>query len=193
LHRLWRWPQRSSHDQDQLGYRPCTLTRRPAPKSTATFYVSFLFLRKSRGKVLKKNCSTGIFSASLGGLVPWASLWGNRAARLVDRFSAGRMAAGLTATMAVLHSLTPRRAVATPKDRICRVPARRCSHGGVSPCCWEQTVLGATAPKRLGAARRLQASLFGRHPTRSPATDSGADAALDEHAAWPLELKLVLL
>jgi hypothetical protein len=34
-------------------------------------YVSFLFLRKSRGKVLKKNCSTGNLSASLDGLVPW--------------------------------------------------------------------------------------------------------------------------
>ena len=59
--------------------------------------VPFLFLRKSRGKVLKKNCSTGIFSASLGGLVPWASLWGNLASCLVDRFSAGKMPAGLTA------------------------------------------------------------------------------------------------
>jgi hypothetical protein len=155
--------------------------------------VSFLFLRKSRGEVLKKNCSPGIFVRQPGRTRPVASLWGDRASRLIDRFSAGRMPASLTATMAVLHSLTPRRAVATPKDRICRVPARRCSHGAVSPCCWEQPVLEATAPKRPGAARRLQASLFGRRPTRSPATDSGADAALDEHAAWPLELKLVLL
>jgi hypothetical protein len=60
LHRLWCWPQRSSHGRDQLGYQPCTLTPRPAPKSTTTLFyiaVSFLlfFLRKSRGEVLKKN------------------------------------------------------------------------------------------------------------------------------------------
>jgi hypothetical protein len=59
LHRFWCWPQRSSHGQDQLGYRPCTLTRGPAPKSTTTLFylaVSFLlfFLRKSRDEVLKK-------------------------------------------------------------------------------------------------------------------------------------------
>jgi hypothetical protein len=36
LHRFWCWPQRSSHGRDQLGYRPCTLTRGPAPKSTTT-------------------------------------------------------------------------------------------------------------------------------------------------------------
>jgi len=39
---------------------------------------------------------------------PVASLWGNRASRLVDRFSAGNMPAGLKATMDVLHSLTRR-------------------------------------------------------------------------------------
>ena len=60
LHRFWCWPQRSSHGRDQLGYRPCTLTRGPAPKSTTTLFyiaVSFLlfFLRKSRGEVLKKK------------------------------------------------------------------------------------------------------------------------------------------
>jgi len=71
-------------------------------------YVSFIFLRKSRGKVLKKNCSPGILSASLGRTRPVASLWGNRASRLVDRFSAGNMPAGLKATMDVLHSLTRR-------------------------------------------------------------------------------------
>jgi hypothetical protein len=59
-HRFWCWPQRSSHGQDQLGYRSCTLTPRPAPKSTTTLFyiaVSFLlfFLRKSRGEVLKKK------------------------------------------------------------------------------------------------------------------------------------------
>jgi len=58
-HRFWCWPQRSSHGQDQLGYRPCTLTRGPAPKSTTTlFYIAvsclLFFLRKSRGEVLKK-------------------------------------------------------------------------------------------------------------------------------------------
>jgi hypothetical protein len=36
LHRFWCWPRRSSHGQDQLGYRPCTLAPRPAPKSTTT-------------------------------------------------------------------------------------------------------------------------------------------------------------
>lgn len=58
LHRFWRWPQRSSHGRDQLGYRSCTLTRGPAPKSTTTLFcvsLLFLFLRKSRGEVLKKN------------------------------------------------------------------------------------------------------------------------------------------
>ncbi|PYK08538.1 MAG: hypothetical protein DME65_13840 [Verrucomicrobia bacterium] len=59
LHRFWCWPQRSSHGQDQLGYRPCTLTRGPAPKSTTTlvlyravFFLLF-FLRKWRAEVLK--------------------------------------------------------------------------------------------------------------------------------------------
>jgi hypothetical protein len=60
LHRLWCWPQRSSHGRDQLGYRPCTLTRGPAPKSTQPCFMSqpsssCLFLRKPRGEVLKKN------------------------------------------------------------------------------------------------------------------------------------------
>jgi hypothetical protein len=59
LHRLWCWPQRSSHGQDQLGYRPCTLTRGPAPKSTQPCFISqpsssYVFLRKWRGEVLKK-------------------------------------------------------------------------------------------------------------------------------------------
>jgi hypothetical protein len=40
LHRFWCWPQRSSHGRDQLGYRPCTLTRGPAPKSTTTLILS---------------------------------------------------------------------------------------------------------------------------------------------------------
>ena len=60
LHRLWCWPQRSSHGRDQLGYRPCTLTRGPAPKSTQPCFMSqpsssCVFLRKPRGEVLKKN------------------------------------------------------------------------------------------------------------------------------------------
>jgi hypothetical protein len=45
LHRLWCWPQRSSHGQDQLGYQPCTLTRGPAPKSTQPlFYLAVFFV-----------------------------------------------------------------------------------------------------------------------------------------------------
>jgi hypothetical protein len=44
LHRFWCWPQRSSHGQDQLGYRPCTLTRGPAPKSTTTLILCLLLL-----------------------------------------------------------------------------------------------------------------------------------------------------
>src|SRR5437879_6398443 len=60
LHRLWRWPLRSSHGRDQLGYLPCTLTRGPAPKSTQPCLMSqpsssYIFLRKSRGEVLKKS------------------------------------------------------------------------------------------------------------------------------------------
>jgi hypothetical protein len=64
LHRFWCWPQRSSHGRDHLGYRPCTLTRGPAPKSTTTLFeiaVFFLllFLRKSGSEVLKKSaCAT---------------------------------------------------------------------------------------------------------------------------------------
>ena len=59
LHRFWRWPQRSSHGRDQLGYRPCTLTRGPAPKSTTTlFYIAvfflLFFLRKRGNEVLEK-------------------------------------------------------------------------------------------------------------------------------------------
>jgi hypothetical protein len=59
LHRLWCWPQRSSHGRDQLGYRSCTLTRGPAPKSTQPCFMSqpslsYFFLRKPRGEVLKK-------------------------------------------------------------------------------------------------------------------------------------------
>jgi hypothetical protein len=60
LHRLWCWPRRSSHGQDHLGSRPCTLAPRPAPKSTATLTdiesaSLLLFLRKARGEVLKKK------------------------------------------------------------------------------------------------------------------------------------------
>jgi len=59
LHRFWCWPQRSSHGRDQHGFRPCTLTPGPAPKTTATLilYRSVLllfFLRKSHGEVLEK-------------------------------------------------------------------------------------------------------------------------------------------
>ncbi len=66
LHRFWCWPQRSSHGQDQLGCRPCTLTRGPAPKSTTTlFYIAvfflLFFLRKRRGEVPKKEISADIF------------------------------------------------------------------------------------------------------------------------------------
>ena len=43
-----------------LGYRPCTLTRGPAPKSTQPCLMSqpsssYVFLRNSRGEVLKKS------------------------------------------------------------------------------------------------------------------------------------------
>ncbi len=68
LHRLRRWPRRSSHGRDHSGYRPCTLTPRPAPKSTATLtdiggvLSLLLFLRKRRSEVLEKNA--GICSAS---------------------------------------------------------------------------------------------------------------------------------
>jgi hypothetical protein len=155
--------------------------------------VPFLFLRKSRDEVLKKNCSTGIFSISLDGLVPWRACGATgRLAWLIASRQAGCPPASQPRWMCYIRS----RIVEPwlhPKIEFAGAQLRRCSHGAVSLCCWEQTVLGATAPKRLGAARRLQASLFGRRPTRSPATDSGADAALDEHAAWPLELKLVLL
>ena len=66
LHRLWCWPQRSSHGRDQLGYRSCTLTRGPAPKSTQPCFISqpfssYVFLRKRRGEVLKKKISADIF------------------------------------------------------------------------------------------------------------------------------------
>jgi hypothetical protein len=59
LHRFECWPQRSSHGRDHSGYRPCTLTPRPAPKSTTTLFaiaVSFLlsFLRKLGSEVLEK-------------------------------------------------------------------------------------------------------------------------------------------
>ncbi len=64
LHRLWCWPQRSSHGRDQLGYRSCTLTRGPAPKSTQPCFISqsfssYVFLRKRRGEVLKKIKKAG--------------------------------------------------------------------------------------------------------------------------------------
>jgi hypothetical protein len=68
LHRLRRWPRRSSHGRDHSGYRPCTLTPRPAPKSIATLtdiggvLSLLLFLRKRRSEVLEKN--VGICSAS---------------------------------------------------------------------------------------------------------------------------------
>src|SRR4029453_3127835 len=70
LHRLWCWPQRSSHGQDQLGYRPCTLTRGPAPKSTQPCFMSqsslsYFFLRKLRGEVLKKVRSSLSFVVAL--------------------------------------------------------------------------------------------------------------------------------
>ena len=67
LHRFWCWPQRSSHGRDQLGYRPCTLTRGPAPKSTTTLilYRSFLPLILSpeiaRRSSQKKKLVTDIF------------------------------------------------------------------------------------------------------------------------------------
>src|SRR5437868_13569765 len=45
---------------------------------------SFLFLRKSRGEVLKKNCSSGILPAGLDGLVLWRACGATgRLARLI--------------------------------------------------------------------------------------------------------------
>jgi len=61
LHRFWCWPQRSSHGQDQLGYRPCTLTRGPAPKSTTTLILyrqlpsSYSFSGNRAAKFSKKK------------------------------------------------------------------------------------------------------------------------------------------
>src|SRR4029453_5627617 len=61
LHRSGCWPRRSSHGRDHLGYQPCTLAPRPAPKSIATLSdsdsrgLSLLFLlRKRRSEVLYK-------------------------------------------------------------------------------------------------------------------------------------------
>src|SRR5258708_7318608 len=87
-------PQRSSHDQDQLGYRPCTLTRRPAPKSTATLFMSLSSFSGNRAARFSKkiaaqaSCPPAWTDSSGGEPV------GNRASRLVDRFSAGNMPAG---------------------------------------------------------------------------------------------------
>ena len=61
MHRFWCWPQRSSHGQDQLGYRPCTLTRGPAPKSTTTLILyrqlpsSYSFSGNRAAKFSKKK------------------------------------------------------------------------------------------------------------------------------------------
>jgi len=60
-------------------------------------YVSFLFLRKSRGEVLKKKLQPANLVRQPGRTPPVASLWNDRASRLVDRLSAGKMPAGLTA------------------------------------------------------------------------------------------------
>jgi hypothetical protein len=61
LHRFWCWPRRSSHGRDHLGYQPCTLTPRPAPKSTATlpdidlrFPSSYCFSGNGGAKFSKK-------------------------------------------------------------------------------------------------------------------------------------------
>lgn len=87
LHRLWCWPQRSSHGQDQLGYRPCTLTRGPAPKPTqplfyvAVFFVLFLspeMARRSSQKNKKSRIKNdSAFAISFRGVL--APLLGNTA------------------------------------------------------------------------------------------------------------------
>jgi hypothetical protein len=71
LHRFWCWPQRSSHGQDQLGYRPCTLTRGPAPKSTTTLilYRSILPLILSP-EIARRSSQKKYFVATLPGSEP---------------------------------------------------------------------------------------------------------------------------
>jgi hypothetical protein len=66
LHRSGCWPRRSSHGRDPLGYRPCTLAPRPAPKSTATLcYIDpgsfslMSFSGKRAAKFSKKNIGRG--------------------------------------------------------------------------------------------------------------------------------------
>src|SRR5882762_6435609 len=125
-------------------------------------YVSFIFLRKSRGKVLKKNCSPGILSASLDGLVPRRACGATgRLAWLIASRQATCPPASKPRWMCYIRSRVVEPWL-RPKIEFAGSQLRRCSHGAVSPCCWEQKVVGATAPKRLGTARRLQASLFGR-------------------------------
>jgi hypothetical protein len=65
LHRLGCWSRRSSHGRDHSGYRPCTLTPRPAPKSTTTLcdiggvLPSYCFSGNGAAKFSKKSYASG--------------------------------------------------------------------------------------------------------------------------------------
>ena len=171
MHRFWCWPQRSSHGRDQLGYRSCTLTRGPAPKSTTTLFCVFFllfFLRKSRGEVLKKNAgrvgrvrlhqlyifaSATIYCPRLQRSEP-PSRWNGRRGDSSTRWErVVRLCRLISARLgdSLCHRL---------EEKSIRLVLRicgHCSHGNacppwrVSPCC-----RGATALERLDAARRLQ-------------------------------------
>jgi hypothetical protein len=87
LHRFGCWPRRSSHGRDQLGYQPCTLAPRPAPKSTATlsdidlrFFLLF-FLRKSRSEVLEKVKRLARDTQETLILFPWPASFANTCCR----------------------------------------------------------------------------------------------------------------
>ena len=164
LHRLWCWPQRSSHGQDQLGYRPCTLTRGPAPKSRqslfylAVFFVLILSPEMARRSSQKNEYRFQFISLSRG----------------LKIFPPGRASDGGTRCpiqVATVAAATPRRvgpAVAGRRSRLISAPP------AIPP------VIGASRTGISGGAD-------------PPVTDWGVDAAKGESwvSAYPGALERV--
>lgn len=164
LHRLWCWPQRSSHGQDQLGYRPCTLTRGPAPKSRQPlFYLAVFFVLILSPEIARRSSQKNEYRFQFISL-----------SRGLKIFPPGRASDGGTRCpiqVATVATATPRRvgpAVAGRRSRLISAPS------AIPP------VIGASRSGILGGAD-------------PPVTDSGAGVAMGESwvSAYPGALERV--
>ena len=164
LHRLWCWPQRSSHGQDQLGYRPCTLTRGPAPKSRQPlFYLAVFFVLILSPEIARRSSQKNEYRFQFISL-----------SRGLKIFPPGRASDGGTrcpiqvATVATATSRRVGPAVAGRRSHLISAPSaiplssvraawhfrrRRSTCYGLGRGCGDGRVLGIGVPRGVGVGR----------------------------------------